>query len=130
MSAFNKLAARKELGAILHRLDETGLHTNILRRIVGRHIENLNETLPTIEFYATLIVLRDALTMEKWGEIRTAANLLLDAIPTTYGSIPAGSAFHLPNSHSVCVKRKGGFQLGLADLPHLPADQVVILENI
>lgn len=130
MSNFNKLAARKELGAILHRLDEPGLHTNILRRIVRRHIDNLVDTLPTIEFGATLIVLRDALTMEKWGELRTAANLLIDAIPTTYGMLPAGSAFSFPGSHSICIKRKEGFEIGSAFLPHGAADQVVTLVNV
>jgi len=130
MSNFNKLAARKELGAILHRLDEQGLHTNILRRIVRRHIDNLVDTLPTIEFGATLIVLRDALTMEKWGEIRTAANLLLDAIPTTYGSIPAGTVFkHLG---ALATKRKEGLDVQghAAFVAHLAADRVVTVVNI
>lgn len=130
MTTFNKLAARKELGAILHRLDEPNLHTNILRRIVRRHIENLNETLPVEEFGATLIILRDALTLERWGEIRTTAELLRELIPTTYGMLPSGTVFkHLG---ALATKRKEG--LDIQGYPafalHLAADRVVEVVNV
>lgn len=130
MTTFNKLAARKELGAILYRLDEPNLHTNILRRIVRRHIENLNETLPVEEFGATLIILRDALTLERWGAIRTIAALLQELIPTTYGMAPAGTVFkHLG---ALATKRKEGLDVHgyPAFAQHLDADRVVEVVNV
>ena len=130
MTTFNKLAARKELGAILHRLDEPNLHTNILRRIVRRHIENLNETLPVEEFGTTLIILRDALTLEAWSEIRTTAELLRELIPTTYGSIPAGVS--LDQQGRIFIKRKHGLVSASTGYiyNHLPADEVVTVVNV
>ena len=130
MTTFNKLAARKELGAILHRLDEPCLHTNILRRIVRRHIENLTETLPVEEFGATLIILRDALTLERWGEIRTIAAVLQELIPTTYGSIPAGTV--IKHLGALATKRKEGLDVQgyPAFAPHLDADRVVTVVNL
>ena len=130
MTAFNKLVARKELGSILHRLDEQGLHTNILRRIVRRHIENLTETLPVEEFGATLILLRDALTLERWGEIREIVKEIQELIPTTYGSIPAGVS--LDQQGRIFIKRKHGLVSASTGYryDHLPADCVVTVVNI
>lgn len=130
MTTFNKLAARKELGAILHRLDEPNLHTNILRCIVLRHIENLNETLPAEEFGATLVILRDALTLEHWDEIRTTATLLRELIPTTYGMISAGTV--IKHLGALAIKRKEGLDIQgyPAFAPHLAADRVVEVVNV
>lgn len=127
MSApFNKLAARKELGSILHRLDEQGLHTTILRRIVRRHIENLNETLPVEEFGPTLILLRDALTLDHWGQVRKIAKEIQELIPTTIGMIPAGTVVELPDGR-VVIKRKSYLELcSCCDiLEPIPHDTIV-----
>lgn len=132
MSTFNKLGARKEIGAIAYRLDEPGLDHTILRRIIRRHIENLSDTLPVEEFGKTLTILRDALTLERWGEIRTIVALLQESIPTTYGSAPAGTTFRVWSTGPLLTKRKGGVEVAGRSVPglHIKPDQIVFVENI
>lgn len=133
MSTFNKLAARKELGAIAYRLNEPGLEGKLCGRIIGRHIANLVETLPPETFGEILLALRAANKLGDIDEIHAGVLLLQSLIPTTYGSAPAGTVFRVRAGGLLATKRKDGIDVqggGLHLAYHLDSDQIVILENI
>lgn len=132
MTAINKLAARKELGAIAHRLNDASLDRSLAKRIIGRHIHNLVETLPPETFGEVLTALHDANEADDIDEIHAGVLLLQSLIPTTYGSIPAGTVFRLRASGLLATKRKNGIDVQgrLHVALHLDADQIVTVENL
>lgn len=129
---FNKLAARKELGAILYRLADNALDAALRRRIIKRHLATLAETLPVAKFGNIIITMQDANLLENVDEVREGVHLLQSLIPTTYGCIPAGTAFSLPGCYKVGIKRKNGIELPgkAAFAKHLEADEVITLWNL
>ena len=128
MSTFNKLGARKEIGAIFYRLDDEHLDRDIKRRIIKRHICNLAETLPT-EFTEILLKLGAANTFGEYDEVRAGCILLQNLIPTTLGAMPAGLVARLPDGR-IFIKRKDCLELYAScdTLEPIPYDtQVTIL---
>lgn len=133
---YNKLAARKEIGAILYRLNDTTLNRDIRRRVLARHCSNLIETLPVKGFHTKLLDLQLYCHHDEIDAIREECVRLLESIPLTYGCIPAGSHFTLvgdPSTHgsSIYVKRKEGIETTYGDSAgnHVPGDTPVILIN-
>lgn len=108
-AAFNKLAARKELGAIAHRLAE-GLDRSLAKRIIARHIHNLSDTLPPETFGEVLLALHDANEANDIDEIHAGVLLLQSLIPLTLGALPAGATGRLPDGR-VFIKRKDCLEL-------------------
>lgn len=113
---FNKLAVRKELGAMTYRLRDASLDPLIKARILRRHIDNLLDELP-VRYHAVL--------QEMSATDTTSVGVGIDVItgmlpPVTYGEIPAGTAFRMTDHHdTVVVKRKGGVEFHGIIIGHL-----------
>lgn len=125
MIAFNKLGARKELGTILHRLEEQGLDPIIRKRLIDRSLQNLLDTLP-LRFVAILGNAGLANIDNDLAEVKAAAELMLSIIPLTIGAIPAGTVVELPDGR-VVIKRKSHIELcSCCDiLEPIPHDTIV-----
>lgn len=90
MIMFNRLAARKEIGAIHHRLAEVGLAVTLRHQIIARHLDNLADTLP--ERFHGLLARMIAANYNDPQELAAGLALLAGLIPATYGSIQIGRA--------------------------------------
>jgi hypothetical protein len=129
MTTYNRLAARKIIGAIAHLT--TGRHqpipNDVLRRIIDANIRELFAILP--RKFGGIIAKLDELNMrEESGTIEFAAgiDLILSMIPITYGMLPAGTRFKVADSPSTFTKRKDGIEgLGTGLYDHIPADRIV-----
>jgi hypothetical protein len=126
---YNKLAARKIVGAITHLL--TGKHqpipADVLRRIIAAHLRELYAILPRKfgGLVAKLEVENDAGAADE-PEFAAGLALILSATPITYGMLPAGAEFHRPGSDRMFRKLKGGVQGSVSMHPHPAASLVVI----
>lgn len=116
---FNKLAVRKELGAMAYRLRDTNLDPLIKARILRRHIDNLLDALP-VRYHALLQEMSAADTASVGVGIDVITGMLP---PVTYGEIPAGTAFRMADHPgTVVVKRKGGVEFHGIIIGHLDGD--------
>ena len=125
MESFNRLAARKEIGAIRHRLIEENLLLELRHQIIARHMANLLDTLP--ERFHGLLARMTAANYNDLQELAAGLDLLAGLIPATYGSIPAGTVFIYANRQ--VVKRKDGIDFDGIIEPHLPADAIITIVN-
>ena len=124
MPSFNRLAVRKEIGAIRYRLDEV-LTPSLRHAIISRHLDNLDDTLPA-EYRVFVDDCRTAL--KRFNVELVACLAAIDAlVPPTYGSIPAGTDFIL--NGEIVTKRKDGVEYHKVVGPHLSADLVVTIIN-
>ena len=106
MINFNRLAARKEIGAIRHRLEEEGLTVTLRHGIIRRHLLNLVETLPVQ--YQSIVYRAMAANYNDPQDLVACMDRLDNLIPATYGSIPAGTVFQVIDSYY--IKRKEGVE--------------------
>jgi hypothetical protein len=126
-TTYNRLAARKIVGAIIHLL--TGKHqpipAPILRRIIAAHLRELYEILPR-KFGGVVSKLECENDAGNAAALEFAAglDLILSLVPSTYGGLPAGSRFTIDGGEdAVLTKRKGGVELITGRVvPHLAAD--------
>jgi hypothetical protein len=127
MTAFNRLAARKIVGAVQHLL--TGKHqpipAPILRRIIAAHVRELYEILPR-KFGGIVARLECENDAGNSASLEFAAglDLILSLVPSTYGALPAGSRFTIDGGEGAeLTKRKDGVELITGRVvPHLAAD--------
>lgn len=125
MESFNRLAARKEIGAIRHRLIEENLLPGLRRLIIARHLANLLDTLP--QSFHLIIERCHVFNYNDPEELLACLDKLDELIPATYGSIPAGTVFHVNGPHF--IKRKVGAEYRGIIEPHLPADAIITIVN-
>jgi len=118
MSKLNRLATRKEIGAIRYRLTQADLSADLRRRIIARHIGNLSDTLPD-ELIGIVPLLWDANEIGNLEDLVVGLNMLNLLVPATYGSIPAGTVFRF-NGEFV-TKRKDGIETPRGKIPHIDA---------
>jgi hypothetical protein len=126
MTTYNLLAVRKTIGAIRHRLNETGLDPAIRVRIIDRQIADLLDTLPS-SWHTLLHKLLAANLSRDEGELLAGLDLLDHRLPApSYGAAVAGTVFRLtPTDHAALfIKRKDGVQRADngAQYPHLDSD--------
>lgn len=129
---FNKLAVRKELGAILYRLKDESLGAGIKSALIERNLENLLDELDETKLAGIVVKTATANRQGDFEEVEQGVLLLISLIPVTYGSIPAGTVFRLPGGAELLTKRKGGVERFI-DKPteyHLAADAVVVVINL
>lgn len=126
---YNRLAARKIVGAIIHLL--TGKHqpipAPILRRIIAAHVRELYAILP--RKFGGLVAKLDAENDAGNAagiEFAAGLDLILTLIPVTYGMLPAGAEFHRPGSDRIFRKLKGGVQGATGHHPHPAASLTVV----
>lgn len=125
MESFNRLAARKEIGSIRHRLAEQGLSDTLRHQIIARHLANLADTLPK-QFH--LIIERcQVLNYNDPEGLLAYLDKIDEVIPATYGSIPAGTVFHVNGPYF--IKRKTGAEYRGIIEPHFDADTIVTIVN-
>lgn len=118
MTNFSRLGARKEIGAIRHRLVEAGLSPALRRIIIERHLANLLDTLPNA--YRNIITdCHVALNNESNKDMIRCLDRLDTLIPATYGSIPAGTMFQVIDE--TFIKRKEGVEHNGTISPHFEA---------
>lgn len=125
MSSFNRLAVRKEIGAIRYRLADQDLSATLRHQIIARHLDNLSDTLP-VKFHEILNRCRVA-NYNSSDELVAGLDLIDALVPATYGSIPAGIVFLCRGSQY--TKRKEGTEKDGVLWPHLVADTVVSIVN-
>lgn len=127
MSTFNRLAARKEIGAIRHRLAETGLDPVIRRQIIVRHLANLLDTLPA-KFHGIVTRCQVALYNDPL-ELAAGLDLIASLVPATYGSIPAGTVFKLSNGHYFIKRKEGCEYRGIVEAHLYPSTRITIIND-
>lgn len=127
---FNKLGARKELGTILHRIEEQDLDPIIRKRLIDRSLQNLLDTLP-LRFVGIIGAAGLANLDGNLSEVKAGAEMMLSMIPLTYGAIPAGTVFVFGRS-ATCTRRKDGIEpFGTNQLHgHLNPSEPVTVLNI
>jgi len=105
----NKVAIRKELGAVLYRLRTLTLETqNLTMGIINNHVDNLYSELP-VEYRPLLDNLSRSVAAFDFEAVAAALeNLRGELPPQTYGEITAGTRF-VWNGHAF-IKRKGGIE--------------------
>jgi hypothetical protein len=108
--AFNITAARKTLGAILHRIEEEGLDPTIRRRIIQRQIADLIDTVQPFEKYEEVFQ-RCSLANAQGDMSELAAGMeLISALlpPLSYGCTLQGQVFRFPGEDDLWRKSKSG----------------------
>lgn len=125
MTTFNRLAARKEIGAIRHRLIEENLLPELRRQIIARHLLNLLDTLPIQ--YQSIVTRCTVANYADHDALIAGLDELDELIPATYGSIPAGTVFQV-NGHFF-IKRKGGAEYRGIIESHFDADTIITIVN-
>ncbi len=108
--AFNITAARKTVGAIIHRIEEAGLDPTIRRRIIQRQIADLIDTAQPFEKYEDVLQ-RCSLANAQGDLSELAAGMqLIGALlpPLTYGCTLQGQVFHFPGEDDLWRKSKSG----------------------
>lgn len=125
MESFNRLAARKEIGAIRHRLVEDGLSDTLRHQIIARHLANLTDTLP--QSFHPIIERCQVFNYNDPKGLLGCLDELDELIPATYGSIPAGTVFQVNGPYF--IKRKEGAEYRGIIGTHLPADAVITIVN-
>lgn len=125
MQSFNRLAARKDIGAIHHRLAEVGLSVTLRHQLIARHLDNLADTLPQ-KYQGIVKRCKVANYNDRMG-LAAGLDVLAALIPATYGSIPAGTVFQINGRYF--IKRKDGAEYRGIVGPHLPADAIVTIVN-
>lgn len=108
--AFNITAARKTVGAIIHRIEEAGLDSTIRRRIIQRQIADLIDTVQPFEKYEDVLQ-RCSLANAQgdMSELAAGMQLISDLLPpTTYGCTLQGQVFHFPGEDDLWRKSKSG----------------------
>lgn len=132
--AFNITAARKTVGAIIHRIEEAGLDPTIRRRIIQRQIADLIDTVQPFEKYESVLQ-RCSLANAQGDMTELAAGMqLISALlpPLTYGAVVAGTVFRFAGEDDLWRKSKSGcvsIQSGVIYSHPLP-DTPVTLVNI
>jgi hypothetical protein len=125
MTTYNRLAARKIIGAIAHLThgEHQPIPKDVMRRIIDANIRELFAILP--RKFGGIIAKLDELNMREDSdtvEFAAGIDLILSMIPITYGMIPAGTRFKV-NGPTVFIKRKEGVWGNcLTPHPHPPAD--------
>ena len=129
MTYLNPLATLKELGAAEWRINDANLDSHIRAACIRRNLDNLIDTTPR-KFHGIILGCSKALEAGDYLELVAGLALIRSMIPTTYGLIPAGAAFRVPNGGTY-IKRKNGIEdLHTSALfKHLPAGTVVRLVN-
>lgn len=126
MNSFNRLAVRKEIGAIRHRLFEQKIDPVIRRQIIGRHLANLVDTLPA-KFHGIVTRCQVALCNDPL-ELAAGLDLIASLVPATYGSIPAGTVFKLNGRYF--IKRKEGAEYrGIVEAHFHPSTRITIVND-
>ena len=125
MQSFNRLAARKDIGAIHHRLAEVGLSVTLRHQLIARHLDNLADNLP--QKYQGIVKRCQVANYNDPLELVAGLDLLAALIPATYGSIPAGTVFQINGRYF--IKRKGGVEYRGVVEPHFDAGTIVTIVN-
>lgn len=126
MTSFNRLAVRKDIGAIRHRLTEQGLDATIKHQIIARHLDNLADTLPA-KFQGIITRCKVANYNDRL-ELVAGMDLLASLVPATYGSIPAGTVFQINGRYF--IKRKEGAEYrGIVEAHFLSQVRVTIVND-
>lgn len=125
----NKVAIRKEIGAVLYRLRTlTPEAQNVTMGIINNHVDNLYSELP-VEYRPLLDSLARSVAAFDFEAVAAAIeNLRGELPPQTYGEITAGTRFTVEENYAgiICTKRKLHIDHPLfGQMPHLPADTVV-----
>ncbi len=128
---YNRLAARKILGAIAHLLHghHAVIPAPVLRRIISAHLRELQSDLPQRKFggiVSKLVAENDA-GNASGVEFAAGLDLLVSMIPVTYGIIPAGTRFTVAGSPTTFTKRKDGCESPAGHYPHPVADRIVVV---
>lgn len=121
----NKVAIRKEIGAVLYRLHTLTPDTqNVTMGIINNHVDNLYSELP-VEYRPLLDSLARSVAAFDFEAVAAAIeNLRGELPPQTYGEITAGTRFIYQDL--VLIKRKLHVDDPLfGQMPHLPPDAVV-----
>ena len=129
MENFNKLAARKEIGAIKYRIADLNLEVELRQRIIKRALCSLAEVLPA-EFWG---LSEAALVANHANNTQRVLDLLAEiesGIILTYGCIPAGTWFVCGDNPTVWIKRKEHVE-NTSGYPfdHFAADRPVTIIN-
>ena len=129
MTYLNPLATLKEISCIEWRIHDAGLDPRIKAACIRRNLDNLIDTTPR-KFHGIILGCSKALEAGDYLELVAGLALIRSMIPTTYGLIPAGAAFHVTDGGTY-IKRKNGIEeLHTSALfKHLPAGTVVRLVN-
>ena len=126
MTSFNRLAVRKDIGAIRHRLVEHGLSVTLRHQLIARHLDNLADALPA-KFQGLVTRLKVANYNDPL-ELVAGLDLLAALIPATYGSIPAGTVFQINGRYF--IKRKEGAEYrGIVEAHFPPQIRVTIVND-
>ena len=131
MTTMNPLATLKEIGAIEWRINDAALDPRIKVACIRRSLDNLiDTTAPARKFHGIIAKCRAALDNGDTLDLLAGLALLRSMVPVTYGMIPAGTAFRVPNGGHY-IKRKGGIEeLSTSALfKHLDAHQIVSVLN-
>ena len=131
MNHHNPLATLKEIGCIEWRINDANLDPRIKAACITRSLDNLiDTTAPARKYHGIIATCRRALERGDALEMLAGLALLRSMVPTTYGMIPAGTAFRVPNGGNY-IKRKSGIEemSTTALFKHLPADQIVSVLN-
>lgn len=130
--AFNITAARKTVGAIIHRIEEAGLDPTIRRRIIQRQIADLIDTVQPFEKYEGALQ-RCALANAQgdMSELAAGMQLISDLLPPlTYGCTLQGQVFHFAGEDDLWRKSKSGcvsIQSGVIYSHPLPGTPVTLV---
>lgn len=130
--AFNITAARKTVGAIIHRIEEAGLDSTIRRRIIQRQIADLIDTVRPFEKYEEVLQ-RCSLANAQgdMSELAAGMQLISDLLPpVTYGCTLQGQVFRFPGQDDLWRKSKSGcvsIQSGVIYSHPLPGTPVLLL---
>ena len=128
---YNLLAVRKTIGAIHHRIAETGLDPAIRRRIIQRQLDDLLDTLPP-KFEGIVRGCVGANAASDTLELVAGLALIESMLPQlTYGAVVAGTAVRIPNGGTYIKRKTGAEEIHTSALfKHLPADQIVEVINL
>lgn len=126
MISFNRLAARKDIGAIRHRLAEAGLSVTLRHQLIARCLDNLADTLP--QKYQGIVKRCQVANYNDPMELVAGLDLLAALIPATYGSITAGTVFKFQDRYF--IKRKDGAEYrGIVEAHFPPQIRVTIVND-
>lgn len=126
MTSFNRIAVRKDIGAIRYRLADNHLDTTIKHQIIARHLDNLADTLPA-KFQGIITRCKVANYNDRL-ELTAGLDLIAALVPATYGSIPAGTVFQINGRYF--IKRKEGAEYrGIVEPHFLPQVRVTIVND-
>ena len=131
MTTMNPLATLKEIGAIEWRIHDAALDPRIKAACIRRSLDNLiDTTAPARKFHGIIAKCRAALDAGDTLDLLAGISLLRSIIPTTYGMIPAGTAFRA-QAGGIYIKRKGDIEEihTSALFKHLDAGAIVAVLN-